>query len=84
MAQTSVFDLVPVNGHLEFTEASWEKARFWLLEFQPAKRVALLGDPPSAIRVTALGEVAEVAPGVLARVAELAGVELTVVVPPRP
>lgn len=73
MALTRAFDLVPVNGALSFTEADWDKARFWLLEFQPAKRVALVGDPPNAIRVTGYGEDAEVAPGILARLCELAG-----------
>ena len=81
---TNDFDLVPVNGPHRITEANWEKARFWLLEFQPAKHVALVGDPPSAIRVRALGEDPDVAPGILARLCELAGVELRVAVPPRP
>ncbi|GAA3813818.1 hypothetical protein [Cellulomonas soli] len=86
MASTTDFELVPVNGRLKFTDATWDKALVHLLEFQPAKRVVLVGEPPSAIRVTAYGDgcVPEIAPAILARLSELAGVELRLVAPPGP
>lgn len=73
-----VFDLVPVNGYLDFRDGDWDRARSQLAEFQPASRVELVGNPPNAIRVHAYGVSAEVAPAILARVCELAGCELDV------
>jgi hypothetical protein len=70
---TCEFDLVAFEGHLQFTAEGWDKARFHLLEFQPAKSATLEGDPPSRIHVLAYGELAEIAPGLLARIEELAG-----------
>ena len=67
------FDLVAERGHLEFSEGSWDKARFHLSELQPATSVSLIGDPPSRIRVVALGRPSHVAPALLAQVEELAG-----------
>ena len=72
------FDLVAQRGHFAFTEGGWQQARFLLLEMQPARAVSLIGEPPSRIRVVALGEPAELAPAVLARVEALARTALTV------
>ncbi len=72
------FDLVAASGHFEFADHGWDKIRYSLLEFQPAKKVSLVGEPPSRIRVVSHGDQAEVAPGLLARVEELAGTPLTV------
>ncbi|KAA1423153.1 hypothetical protein [Nocardioides antri] len=69
------FDLVPTDGDLCLTDEALNKVRYHLLESQPATRVRVMGDP-LRIRVRAQGRWAEVAPGVLARVEELAGVSL--------
>ena len=73
-----MFDLVAESGRLLFSEDGWLKARSALLEMQPARHVALHGNPPSRIRVTAYGDEPEVAPAILARLEELAGVPLRV------
>lgn len=73
-----MFDLVPVGGRLHFSEHGWQTARHLLLDFQPAKRVVLVGDPPARIRVTAHGDPADVAPGLLSDLAGLAGAALFV------
>lgn len=70
--------MVAEQGHLEFSECDWDKARFHLSELQPATKVSLVGDPPSRIRVVALGDRAEVAPALLARIEQLAGTPLHV------
>ena len=72
------FDLVPLDGELGLAENTFSKVRFHLSGFQPATKVRVMGDPPR-IRVRAQGGVAEVAPDLLARVEELAGVGLEVV-----
>lgn len=72
------FDLVAERGHFEFAEHAWDKIRFWLSEFQPAAKVDLVGDPPSRIRVIAVGEPAEVAPDLLSRIEVLAGTRFRV------
>ena len=72
------FDLVAQRGHFAFAEGGWRQVRFLLLEMQAARTVSLLGEPPSRIRVVALGEPAELAPAVLARVEALAGTTLTI------
>ena len=72
------FDLVAVSGRFEFADRGWDKIRFNLLEFQPAKKVALVGEPPSRIRVVAYGNDAEVAPALLTRLEDLAGTSLSV------
>ena len=72
------FDLVADSGHLAFADRGWDKIRFHLLEFQPAKKVSLVGDPPSRIRVVSHGHEAEIPPALLARVEELAGTSLRV------
>lgn len=72
------FDLVAEGGHFEFADHGWDKIRFHLLEFQPAKRVRLVGEPPSRIRVVSYGDRPGVAPAVLARVEELAGTPLRI------
>lgn len=72
------FDLVAEQGQFEFSERGWEKARFHLSELQPATRVSLIGDPPSRIRVVAIGDRADVAPALLIRVEELVGTPLRV------
>lgn len=77
-SMTFRFDLVAASGRFEFADRSWDKIRYHLLEFQPAKKVSLVGEPPSRIRVVAHGDQAEVAPALLARVEELAGTSLTV------
>jgi hypothetical protein len=70
------FDLVPVDGELRLTDDAFRKVQWDLLESQPATRVRVMSDPPR-IRVRAQGRGwAEVAPAVLARVEELAGVRL--------
>jgi hypothetical protein len=66
------------NGRFEFADRGWDKVRWHLLEFQPAKKVSLVGEPPTRIRVVSHGNQAEVAPALLARVEELAGTGLTV------
>jgi hypothetical protein len=76
VTKTYEFDLVALEGRLQFTEDGWEKAKFHLLEFQPAKSVALEGDPPSRIHVLAFGEYPEIAVGLLTRIEELAGARL--------
>lgn len=70
------FDLVAEEGELRFAEGGYERAVFHLSELLPAKRVRLVGDPPSRIRAQAYGSPTEVAPGLLARVEELAGTAL--------
>lgn len=72
------FDLVPADGEMRLTDDALSKVRFHLSEFQPATKVDVMGDPPR-IRVRAQGKWAEIAPGLLARVEELAGVRLEVV-----
>lgn len=52
---------------------------FLLSEFQPAKRVSVVGQPPTHLHVLAHGAVAEVAPGLLAQVEERAATTLRVV-----
>ena len=71
------FDLVAVDGQITVSANDWIKIQFHLLEFQPASRVRLLGAPPDRIRVWAHGAVPEIAPGLLQRVEELAGTQLT-------
>lgn len=78
MPVTFEFDLVAAEEQLRFGEQGWEKARFLLLEFQPAKRVKLVGDPPTRIRVLSHGIESPIAPGILARLEELAGTALSV------
>ncbi|MEV0789403.1 hypothetical protein [Kribbella sp. NPDC050459] len=72
------FDLVSAGGALRITDVAWTKIQFHLSEFQPAKSVRLIGDPPSAIRVLAFGGT-EVAPGLLAKIEELAGTSLQLI-----
>jgi hypothetical protein len=72
------FDLVAQRGHFAFKEGGWQQVRSLLLEMQPARTATLHGERPPRIRVVALGEPAEVAPAVLARVGGLAGTTLTV------
>lgn len=72
------FDLVPIDGDLRLTEGTFSKVRFHLSEFQPATRVRLMSEPPR-IRVRSQGRVVEIAPGLLAKVEELAEVRLEVV-----
>ena len=72
------FDLVAASGHFQSADRGWDKIRYHLLEFQPARKVSLVGEPPSRIRVVSHGDQAEVAPALLARVEELAGTTLTV------
>jgi hypothetical protein len=72
------FDLVAERGHFEFSEGGWDKARFHISELQPATDVSLIGDPPTRIRVVALGIPAQVAPALRARVEELVGTPLRI------
>ena len=72
------FDLVAQSERLLFEEGAWEQARFHLLEFQPAKRVMLVGDPPTRIRVLSYGDPCDIVPGLLATVERLAGTALRV------
>lgn len=62
----------------EFPDHGWDKIRCHVLEFQPAKRVSLVGEPPTRIRVVSFGDRPDVAPGLLARVEELAGTPLRI------
>lgn len=55
---------------------SADRVRFWLEEFQPARKVSLVGEPLSRIRLVALGDAADVA--LLARVEEFVGTPLRV------
>ena len=77
-ARAFEFDLVAEGKHLLFVERGWERARYLLLELQPAMHVRLVGDPPSRIRVLSHGDQPEVAPRLLARLEELAGTALRV------
>lgn len=63
---TYEFDLVPADPWMLLDEDRVFRMRFLLSEFQPAKRVALVGDPPTRLRVRAHGQAAEVAPALLA------------------
>jgi len=78
MTPTCEFDLVPESGTLAFDQATWLKAKFLLLEFQPAKRLRLIDGPEPRIRVHAYGADPEVAPALLQRLEELAGTALRV------
>jgi hypothetical protein len=71
------FDLVG-EQIIQFSVSDWRKVQFWLLEFQPATSVSLIDSPPSRIRVMALGDPAEIAPALLAKVENLAGQALRV------
>lgn len=70
------FDLLPVDGEFKFAQRGTERIRFLLSELQPARKVRFEGDPPTRIHVVALGEPADIAPGLLSRVEELAGTGL--------
>jgi hypothetical protein len=72
------FDLIARGGHFAFTQDGWQQVRALLLEMQPARTATLLGEPLTRIRVVALGEPAEVAPAVLARVEALTGTTLAI------
>lgn len=72
------FDLMAASGQFEFADRGWDKIRYILLEFQPAKKVSLVGEPASRIRVVSHGDQDELAPALLARVEELAGTSLDV------
>lgn len=71
------FKLVPVAHGSVISAEKWTSIQHALLHFQPAKTASLVGDPPTAIRVLGYGG-AEVAPGLLERVGELAGTPLQV------
>ncbi|HEX2212507.1 MAG TPA: hypothetical protein VHH12_03430 [Mycobacterium sp.] len=71
------FDLVAAEGTLQFQDDGWTRARSLLLELVPAKRVTLIGDPPTRIRVEPQA-ISQVESAVLARLEELAGVPLQV------
>lgn len=71
-------DLVAVDGRFDFADHGWDKIRWLLLEFQPAKKVSLVGEPPTRIRVLSHGDQVDIAPALLARVEELAGTALAV------
>lgn len=68
---TLEFDLV-AGGPTVIGEQEFKQIEHLLLEFQPARRVRLLDGSPTRIRVVALGG-PEVAPGILARIEEVAG-----------
>jgi hypothetical protein len=74
------FDLVPLDDEVAISTNHWLTIQHHLLEMQPARTATLLGEPPRAIRVVGYGGT-EVAPGLLAAVARLAGTSLRVVVP---
>lgn len=71
------FELVPEADGTISTE-KWTQIQHALLHLQPAKTASLVGDPPRAIRVLGYGGTG-VAPGLLARMSELAGTPLRVV-----
>jgi hypothetical protein len=56
----------------------WQAVQYLILELQPARSARLEGDPPYAIRIEAYGELAEVAPGLLAEVERLTMTSLCV------
>lgn len=64
-----------MDGALRLTDEAFSKVKFLLLESQPATKVRVMRDPVR-IRVRAQGRWAEVAPGVLDTVQELAGMRL--------
>ncbi|WP_263731746.1 hypothetical protein [Cellulomonas sp. SG140] len=70
------FDLVATGGTSRFADDDFDRAAFLIREFQPATQVALIGTPPSRIRVRALGSPTDVAPGLKAQIEELAGTRL--------
>ena len=72
------FDLIAEGEHLLFVERGWERARYLLLELQPAVHVRLVGDPPSGSECSRNEDQAEVPPGLLARLEELADTALRV------
>lgn len=78
MTPTCEFDLVPESGSLDFDPPTWQKVQFFLLEFQPAKKVRLVEGSVPRIRVRAFGADPEVAPGILRRLEELSGTSLRV------
>lgn len=81
LSMTYRFDLVAEGGHFAFANRDWDKIRYQLSEFQPAKTVSLVGEPPSRIRVVAHGDPSDVAPALLAILEELAGTSLKVEMP---
>lgn len=69
------FDLIASPGQTLSLE-KWQSVEYFLLEFQPARRVRPAGDPPTAIHVEAVGTPCDIAPGLLAKVEELVGCQL--------
>lgn len=72
MIETSEFDLV-ADGPTGLSEQTFNRIRYLLLEFQPARRVRLAEGTPTRIRVVGFGG-PEVAPGILAKIKQIAGV----------
>ena len=59
--------------------SGWDGAKLLLMEFQPAKSVVAIGDPPRGIRVVSHGKQPDVAPGLPADVEERVGTRLRIV-----
>lgn len=76
MIDTSEFDLV-ADGPTVLSEQDFNGIRYLLLEFQPARRARLAEGSPTRIQVEGFGG-PEVAPGILARIEEIAGVSFHV------
>jgi hypothetical protein len=75
----SEFELGPIADGEVISCDKWLSIQHLLLELLPAKRVSLVGHPPSAIRVVGFGGTT-VAPALLKGLGDLAGTPLRVVV----
>ncbi len=71
------FELLPVDDGAVIALNEWPLIQKLLLALQPSKTVKLVGNPPTAIRVNGYGGT-QVAPGLLARLSELAKTRLRV------
>lgn len=72
------FELVPVSDGAIIRTDAWVRIQHLLLEMQPTTAASLVGDPPHAIKILAHGG-AEIAPGLLKKVSDLAGTPLRMV-----
>jgi hypothetical protein len=68
---TSEFDLV-ADGPTSLGEQDFQRIQYLLLEFQPARRVLLADGSPVRFQVVGFGG-PDVAPGILAKIEEIAG-----------
>ena len=71
MIDTSEFDLI-ADGPTAIGKEEFKRIQYLLLEFQPARTVRLAEGSPTRIQVVGFGA-SEVAPGILAKIEEIAG-----------